>query len=247
MTAAEVQFENNDQAAHAISHYLDRSQGVPAFSLRPYNRFTPEFTEWWFFPKGATWPGYGYTKLFVHSSQQPPDTRRWFYAGLYVEKGLGVALAGMPGVKRTHIMAPDWHWHNFVPAAKAGKLMSPIREVLERSRYPVVVSVSVHEFNKVPEPDTERNRPHDFVDFLVSDQTGGLTVAQSGKRTLASLNSCRTVSEVAGRLEALDGLDYFWLDFLVGIRLPYGGARGTWGAAEIWQKVLDPWCSWVAN
>jgi hypothetical protein len=37
--------------------------------------------------------------------------------------------------------------------------------------------------------------------------------------------------------------DYFWLDFLVGVRLQYGTATdGTWGEAEIWngENCLPP-------
>ena len=52
MPAPRIKFENNDKAAHAISHYLDELRPSPQrFALRPYNRFSTEFTEWWFVPQ----------------------------------------------------------------------------------------------------------------------------------------------------------------------------------------------------
>ena len=247
MSVPQVKFENNDKAAHALSRHLDELRPSPQrFALRPYNRFSTEFTEWWFVPNKTEWPAFRYGKLFVHRFQPPSKESKWFYVDFYVEKGLGKQLAGMAEVKQTNIMHDNWYWYEFIRHAKAGELDVAIQEVLTRSQRPVVVSLNVYEFNRVPEPDTERQNPHDSVEFTIHNPNGAFQLAQAGTEILAQLNTCANLRELAQRLEPLEGLDYFWLNLLVGIQLQYGTATtGTWGAAEIWHNALEPWNSWV--
>jgi len=247
MSAPKIKFENNDKAAHAVFHYLDKLRPSPQrFALRPYNRFLPQFTEWWLIPNKREWPAYRHSKLFFHRFQPSSEETEWFYTGFYVERGLGKQLTGMAGVKKTHIMHGDWYWHDFISQAKAGDLDSAIQEVLLRSGRPVVVSMDVYGFNQVPEPDTERQLPHDWIEFVVHSQDSDFQIAQPGREILAQLNSCVSLSELAQHLETLTELDYFWLNLLIGIRLQYGtDISGTWGAAEIWHNALEPWNSWV--
>jgi len=247
MPVPTVRFENNDKAAHAISHYLDEMHPSPQrFALRPFNRFSTEFTEWWFIPNKTEWPAYRYSKLFVHKFQAQPEEARWFYAGFYVEKGLGKKLAGMPDVKQNEIMQDNWYWHNFIRHAKSGEIDNALQEVLTRSQCPVVVSLNVYEFNHVPKPDTERRDPHDWIEFVVHYPNSAFQTARAGTEILRELNTVANLSQLAQRLETLNGLDYFWLNLLIGTRLQYGTfTSGTWGAAEIWHNALEPWNSWV--
>lgn len=245
MSTPKIKFENNDKAAHAVSHYLDKLRPSPQrFALRPYNRFLPQFTEWWLIPNNE-WPAYRYSKLFFHRFQLSSEDTEWFYTGFYVERGLGKQLAGMAGVKKTHIMHGDWYWHDFINQAKAGEMDSAIREVLLRSECPVVLSMDVYGFNQVPEPDTERQLPYDWIEFVVRSQDSDFQIAQPGSEVLAQLNSCVSLSELAQQLETLTELDYFWLNLLIGIRLQYGAESGTWGSAEIWRNALEPWNPWI--
>lgn len=162
MSAPQIQFENNDKAAHAISRHLDELHPSPQrFALRPYNRFSTEFTEWWFVPNRTDWPAYRYSKLFVHKFQPLSEAPKEFYTGFYVEKGLGKQLLGMAEVKQTNVMQDNWYWYEFVRHAKSGEMDTAIQEVFARSQRPVVVSLNVYEFNRVPELDTERQKPHD--------------------------------------------------------------------------------------
>lgn len=242
----QVKFENNYKAAHAISQHLDELRPSPQrFALHPYNRFSTEFTEWWFIPNKTEWPAYRYSKLFVHRFQPPSEGAAQLYTGYYVEKGLGKQLIGMPEVKQTIIMQDNWRWYEFIHQAKTEEMDATIQEVLTRSQCPVVISLNVYEFNRVPELDTERQKPHDWVEFIV--HTGNVfELAQAGVEILAPLNTCANLRDLAQRLETLKGLEYFWLDLLIGIRLEYGTlTNGTWGAAEIWHTALAPWNSWV--
>jgi len=246
-SAPKIMYDNNDKAAHAVSHHIDRLRPSPQrFALRPYNRFLPQFTEWWLIPHKSEWPAYRYSKLFFHKFQSAPEEPKWFYTGFYVERGLGEQLAGMAGVKKTHIMHDDWYWYDFLRQAQKGEMDSAIREVLLHSGRPVVLSLDAYGFNQVPEPDTERLPPYDWVEFVAHSQEGNFQLGQPGNEVLAQLNNCTNLSELAQRLERLAELDYFWVNLTIGIRLQYGtSVSGSWGAAEIWQNALEPWNPWV--
>jgi hypothetical protein len=246
ISAPKIVYDNNDKVAHAVSHYLDGLHPSPQrFALRPYNRFLPQFTEWWLIPSNE-WPAYRYSKLFFHRFQPAPERTEWFYTGFYVERGLGEQLASLADVKKTHIMHGDWYWHDFIRQAKAGEMDSAVQEVLLNSQRPVVLSMDVYGFNQVPEPDTERQPPYDWIEFVIHSQDGHFRLGQPGSEILAQLNSCVNLSELAQCLEALTELDYFWVNLLIGIRLQYGTeADGSWKAAEIWHRALEPWNSWV--
>lgn len=245
ISAPRIAYDSNEKAAHAVSHYLNGLRPyLRRFVLRPYNRFLPQFTEWWLVPSNE-WPAYRHSKLFFHRFQAAQG-EGWFYTGFYVEKGLGKQLAGLPDVKKTHIMHKDWYWHSFVCQSKAEEMDSAVREVLLRSGRPVIISMDVYEFNRVPEPDTERLPSYDLIEFVVQPQDGKFRLGRPGSEMLAQLNSCASLSELAQRLEELKGLEYFWANLVIGIRLRYGTDEdGSWQAAEIWHKALEPWSSWV--
>lgn len=246
MPVPRIRFGNNDKAAHAVLHYLDNLRpSLQRFALRPYNRFLPDFTEWWLIPQ-SDWPAYRYSKLFFHRFQQSATKSKWFYTGFYVEKGLGKQLTGMADVNIRHIMQDDWYWYDFVRHTKGGEMDSAVREVLLRSQQPVVVSIDAYEFNCVPEPDTDRQLPHDWIVFTVHSEKIDFQITRPSSETLIELNGCANLRELGQCLEGLKDLDYFWLNLLIGIRLQYGAeTSGTWGAAEIWHNALEPWNPWI--
>jgi hypothetical protein len=238
-------FESNDQVAHTISDYLAPQK----FSLRPYNRFLPEFTEWWLYTPRLkeSWPAYRYSKLFFHKhlffEQSPSES---LYTGFYVEKGFDETLSSLPGVKQNHIMQPDWDWYKFLLSAKSGDVGIPIREVLSRTQCTVLISVDAQEFNKPPEPDTERPPTFDLVEFEIHSQDLKFASKQESEKSLANLNSCRDMQELGLRLSSMENLRFFWVNVLIGIQLEYGGTEtGSWGAHEIWSNALEPWSDWV--
>lgn len=236
-------FKTNEEAAHAVSDYLAPHR----FSLRPYNYHKPEFTEWWFYTPAAkrAWPAYPYSKLFVSTFKPDSDPAKHLHAGFYVEKGLGADLA-MPGVKRNHLIQPNWHWHTFLDLAQKGDLDSGLSRVLAECGAPVWVSLYAYEFNKPPAVDEERPPFHDLLQFTVRSDDLALYLEQESSKTLAPLNSSLNLRDLSRRLSIHDGLKFFWIDLLIGIQLSYGdNSPGSWGAAEIWSNALEPWASWV--
>ena len=199
-------FKTNEEAAHAISDYLSPHR----FSLRPYNHYMPEFTEWWLYKPETkhTWPAYPYSKLFVSTFKPDSDPAKHLHAGFYVEKGLGADLA-LPGVLRKHLIQPNWYWHTFLKLAQRGELDSGLRRVFTNCGAPVWVSLYAYEFNKPPAADEERPPFHDLVQFTVRSDDLAFHLEQQSSKTLADLCSAPnlrdlgSVSEHPGRLEVL--------------------------------------------
>ncbi len=246
MAIPQTVFENNDKAAHAVYDHLNRLTPSPnRFTLRPHNFYAPEFTYWWFVPS-TDWPAFRYGKLTLH--RWPIDNPQAMYAGIYVEKGLGKQLLGMPGVQQNRIIQADWFWHEFVRRVRDREVELTIAEVLERSRGPVVICVDAYHFNHIPKEDSEHplSAPDDWTEFLVHSKEDNLHVGQPGSEILAQLKTCIDISELIERIQAMKDLDFYWIDVFIGVRLQYGTTTtGNWGASEIWNKALQPWATWV--
>lgn len=244
MEAPNSSFLNNDIAAHRVSEHISPHR----FSIRPYNRFLPDFTEWWFFSaRGAdSWPAYRLSKLFIQTFRPSSKAGLQMYIGFYVEKGLDSDLSTMPEVKRKFIMQSDWYWHEFLDLASTGKYDRSLKEMCRRSGCPIWLSIDIQEFNRPPELDTERPPFYDILQFTVRTENLKLQLERPGMKTLKKLNSTETLQELAQRLRTIKDLRFFWVNMQIGLILGYGeDALGAWGAEELWQKALDPWESWV--
>lgn len=248
MTAPTTVFENNDKAAHAIMEYLkiSRPSLKDTLSLRPFNRFSTAFTEWWFIHRGAGWPAYRSSKLCVHKFQEPAEESMMLYTGFYVEKGLGKELLGMQDVKQNLIMESDWYWYRFLQQAEDGSLGQPIKRTIDDSQCPVWLCLDAYEFNKVPKLDSDRQPSGDSIVFATSSVGTDILLSRPGKKILSQLNECRNIRELARQLSAMEDSPYFWINLVIGIHLQYGTeAIGEWGAEEIWHNALEPWSTWV--
>lgn len=244
MVTPDTRFLNNYIAAHRVAEHVAPHR----FSLRPYNRFMPDFTEWWFFTAGRTgsWPAYRFSKLFIQTFRPISDGGPLMYAGFYVEKGYDPELATLHGMKSTYIMRSDWYWHEFLDRASMARYDQSIREVQQRSGCPVWISIDIQEFNRPPELDAERPPFHDIVQFTVLSAGLDLHIELPARTTLMRLNACDDIPAVAQCLRTMADLRFFWVNFQIGILLKYGqDAPGAWGAAELWHNALDPWDSWV--
>ena len=238
MSEPNIVYENNDQAAHAVQEFV-RKKGDWSFTLRPFNRFATAFTAWWIVPT-SEWPAYKYGKLCFHRYDGV------LYTGYYVEKGLGVQLAGLSDVQKRHIIQSDWRWHDLVYWASEGKVDKIVEQVCDLSQTSVRVLVEIHAFNEVPEPDSERTAPSDAIEFEIAFSDSRWRLIRPGQSTLAKFN--RTVS-IADLMEGIideKDLDYFWMDMVIGVRLRYGdGLSPGWNASDIWAKALQPWVEFV--
>jgi len=242
-----VKCGSNEDAAHAVLNYLNKPDPTQnRFTLRPFNRFMPEFSPWWFFPKSEGWPAYHCSKLFVQSFHPPSDEGNLLYVGYYVEKGLGKELSGMSGVKNSNIMESNWCWYDFLKNCKNDIYDEPIKEMIRLSGCQIWVTITTYEFNEIPESDKEIKSPNNYVQFSIHSQDVKLKLEQKGQKLFSDFNECKGISEIAQVLETVDGLSFFWIDFFIGIRLRYGSEReGAWSAADIWHNALEPWEPWI--
>lgn len=245
MVVPTVIFRDNDETAHAVHRYIsDLRPSLQRFTLRPYQHQAPKFTQWWLAPS-TEWPAYRFSKLCFH--QHGADSK-YLYTGFYVEQGLGAEVAGLPDVKSRNVMKPDWCWREFLLQARDGELDAPLREVLERSECPVIVSADVYEFNRVPDTAEEHRNPDDVVEFAIRSADLRFELAAEGTKVLAALNGSMNLRELGRCLEGLSDLRWYWVGLIIGIRVRYGDeSRGTWGAAQIWHNALEPWTPWVCG
>jgi len=75
-----IKYGNSDETAHEVVDYLQALPSSPRrFVLRPYNRFSTEFTEWWLIGS-REWPAYACSKLFFRRLKHD------LYTGFCVER-----------------------------------------------------------------------------------------------------------------------------------------------------------------
>lgn len=246
MTTPILRFENNDRAAHAVFTYLDNARPSPQrFTLRPFNRFDTAFTAWWLVPS-TEWPAYRFGKLAFLRGEGAREMAGYMKAGYYVEHGFDVQkVADM--ATRSQLMTDKWRWHDLVRAAGAGELDPLVQTVAERSGRPVVANLDMWAVNHPPALDEEPVAPDDWYELVVAP--AGATDQEAWRpdgRLLRPLRGSTGIAEMAQRLEALDGLGYYWLDLSIGVWLRYGDQEtGAWGAEELWRDVFHSWNAWV--
>ena len=236
-------FQNNEQAARAVHDHLDHLYpDGHRFTRRPYQYQAPEFTHWWFVPS-TDWPAYRHSKLFIRQMRSDPE---FLYTGYRVERGLGTQLASVPDVRRQHIMQPNWYWFEFLRHAQAGDLDAPLREVLDRSKLPLIISMLLWEFNHAPLPDEEPGAPHDYAEFAIRSQDLQFEAAVKGTKILRQVNQCSDLRELGQHFDGSEETDWYWVDLFIGVKLRYGDEEtGTWRARDIWRNAMEPWQPWI--
>lgn len=240
-----LRYENNEQAAHSVSRYLDRERPSPQrFSVRPYNRFDAAFTSWWFIPS-TDWPAFRHGKLTFDQGDRSRGLAEYMHVGYYIEHGYGKNAAEM--APRSQAMSDDWFWHRFIRAATSGQMDPAIAAIAQRTGRPVVVNIDAWAVNQPPDFDNPSVAPYDWYETAIAPPSAASGEEfQAGGRVFQPLRGSTSLADLARRIMALDGLDYFWINLTIGIRLPYGNLdTGTWGAAELWHNALDPWNPWV--
>jgi len=239
MKRPSTRYANNDEAAHAVYRYVQTHQLLQRhLTLRPYNYTAPKLTPWWLVPTTA-WPAYHHSKLCFE--KWDPET---MIIGFYVEKGLGEQVAEM--VKSSLIMESGWYWSEFLQAAQDGQFAEPMRHVLARSGLPLIVHLSLFEFNNVPDFETGERNPNDELAFLVASDNLSFGQYTTADGALSALNDARTLSELAAGLSGLEEMSWYWINLRIGVRVRYRtGEPGEWGAEEIWNRSLQPWVRWV--
>lgn len=242
-------FQNNQQAAHAVRDRLDRLYpGGHRFTLRPYQHQAPEFTHWWFMPS-TEWPAYHHSKLFIQQYRPQGGLQsEYLYTGFYVERGLGKSVLELdPRFDRKMIVQPGWFWFDFRRHAQEGELDAPLREVVERSGLPVIVSIDLWEYRDAEDRYRLTRGPYDNLEFAVAAADPSLSgQSRSQTEVLQGLDECTTLGQLARGLEERRELDWIWVNLFIGVKLRYGDEQtGTWRARDIWRNAMEPWAEWV--
>jgi len=239
---AMMRFSNNEEAAHAVVRHLENS--APArghLALRPFNRFDTEFTAWWLVPS-TDWPAYQYGKLALVRFGDETHATDQALVGFYVERGFGSDACGIGAVPRTQILTADWRWHRFIQSAAGGAADAVALEVARRAGLPVVTQISIWAINNQPTVDEDKLVPDDWFSLTLNGENAGTASWHPSARTLRALHGARSLQQIARQLATVDGLDFFWVNLVVGIAVRYGQPRpGAWGAAELWHRALEPW------
>lgn len=238
-------FRNNMTAAQAIREYI-AGVGPEKLWLKPYNRYLPETTEWWFIP-GTDWPAYHHGKLFLWRAPMYSSKPGLLYAGYYVEHGLGKEVGDLPGVNKKLIMTQQWYWQEFLKQSKDGALDRTARLISQKSKCTVTIFLKTYEFKRVHEPDKEPGIPFDALEFSLEPGKDNINTTLQGRKILKPLNISRNIAELGDLLEKTKDFAFFWIDVMIGIQLTYGNNEQNdgWNAKEIWDNALKPWLSFA--
>ncbi len=239
-TVPVVAFRNNREVARAIISFIKESESNPrsSFTLRPFNRFDPEHTDWWIVPS-SEWPAYKFSKFCFHRRPRSPEGL--LYVGYYVEKGLGRKLHKW--VHPRYIMGNDWFWHRFVSLAKEGSVEETAKEVCKSVGTSVHILIEVYAFNRVPEYDRQPNEPSDQVEFALRFPDFEWDLFRPAQNVLAPTNESDGIRSLVQQIEDLQNdLDFYWLDWIIGVRFRYGQEDSPgWRAPDLWSRVLKFW------
>jgi len=243
MKIPDVPFENNDQAAHKIDSEI-RPVGLDSkrLTLRPFNRFDPAFTEWWFVPS-TKWPAYEFGKLVVR--RYPRSSDGLMYCGYHVEKGYHPKLSNLEFVSSSEIVQPKWYWHQFILEGREGMVDTLVRHTAEASKMKVRLLVEGYPLKP---GDSERPLPGsgDAVELAYRPEDEGYHNLKSSQDVLSKLNSAQSVKEGLEELQSIPDLDFYWIDLTIAIAFSYSSQKhNVLGPERIWQLSMEPWLRWV--
>jgi hypothetical protein len=232
-------FQSVRQASGEVSKQPDASH----YACRPFNQFDSDFTEWWLVPS-AEWPACHHGKLFLWRTPEYSCMSNRLYAGYYIEHGFDGAAAEFAKDKK-QVMQKNWYWHEFVRIARKGDFDEIAPKVAALSDSFLWCLIKVTEVNHAPRFDEERGLPKDKMEFAI-DGAGRFTIKQPARNVLTSFNESESIADLSEIFFNSKDLDYYWIDFLMGVLLGYGSQqKSAWGAEEVWNRALEPWISYV--
>lgn len=231
-----VQYISAQDAATAVGGAV-RQADAKHCTVRPYNRFQPEESDWWIIPS-RDFPAFHHGKYFFSSHRA--DSPGGVYIGLKVEKGFGGVARGV--VSPALVMNDDWIWSRFIDDLGSGKIMEAGRVLERTANVPVLLRI---EAALAQDRSADSDRPFgDLLCFEVSDGLLRATQHQSVRGMLDGVASAASASEIASRLRSLPDLDWTWVSLWIGGMFRLGGPGNGMGAREVADCVLRPWSQW---
>ncbi|MFL5330488.1 MAG: hypothetical protein ACJ8C4_16415 [Gemmataceae bacterium] len=236
-------YADNERAALGVNSVVhDR-----AYSVHPYNSHDGyrTSTEWWIHPplRGKDKRSYRYAKHFFATAEAEDDRHPMLFTGFCVEKGYS---PGIPGLDPAYVLNDIWYWKRALSEASSGAYDHVMSTVLARTGCPVWIYLNIYPMNQPPNHDLHRPPPYDCVKQKITDGSLEFQLVRPASKELRALNSSQNLRELGHSLAEMKDLGFFWINFLVGVRLEYSdGEFGSWGPRELWDNALQPWDRFV--
>lgn len=208
---------------------------------RPWNRFEPEDTLWWLVPS-PDWPAHRYSKFFFEWDE---ENRGSFFCGVNVEKGVDRKLKGL--TKAANIMDEDWAWHSFIAdleAGRVGKLIEP-RLGDESTTWKLAISSNFVGAMKHFDPLSEERRSTRTRYLWIwkrDERVWSLVKRHDPARLTLELAKVTQLEQIPDAVSRIEGLDFLWVDFYLGVLAGPGGEDAGVHASDVsplWFKSLS--------
>lgn len=242
MIIPRTKYRNNQLAVQAVEAYLKsvKSEAVN-LTMRPFNRFRLEFTEWLFY-FGNYWPAYSRSKLYILKD----DKTEMMSLGFYIERGFGPEVLEVYPEKHKQVMQQDWQWHHFIKEIKTGTFVSTIPKIMEQTGLPLTIDLTLYQINQMPDVDSNKVEPWDESVFVIDDASLTMHQVKEAMKDLTPLNHVESISDLVLKADRIKGINWFWLNLYIGVHVQYGdNDTGEWGARELWTNALEPWMPFV--
>lgn len=239
-----VAFDNAADLARALAEVW-RNRGRVAYPL-PHNRWQWDDSTTWRVVPAPDKAAFKYAKIVVSSSPRLAEPDELF-VGLYVEKGLGPALAAAGFYPDDWVMGPTWRWHGMTRDLSAGAFCAPIVDAVRRTRESIEIRVDAH----VP---VFRGTIRPGHDLLVYESLDGLAMSEtrkpifdSGQGFLRAAADARTLPQLGKALQTIPEGGLAWVNLYLGRALHRSGLHDASAvdAHQLADQLLEPFAQWV--
>jgi hypothetical protein len=213
---------------------------------RPYNRWKRDESQTWWIVPAPDKSAFQYSKIIVSTAPRLAEPDQVF-VGLYVEKGVGGALASAGYYPGEWVLKSTWRWHGVLSDLASGALAPAIANVAHRIGEPIEVRADAH----VPVVKASVQPPHDIVAYESLDGVTLTAMRQAllatEQRFLESAARAHTLPELAGSLQTIPGGDSAWINLYVGRALQKSALHGTSAldAQQLADRPLEPFAPWL--
>jgi hypothetical protein len=213
---------------------------------RPYNRWKWDESQTWWVVPAPDQLAFRYSKIIVSSSPRlaQPDE---LFVGLYVEKGIGAALAAAGYYPEEWVIKPTWRWHGVLSDLAAGALGPAIADASRRIGDPVEIRIDAH----VPVVKAAIQPPHDILAY---ESVDGVAISAmqdpilaTEQRFLRGATLVHNLPELADVLQTIPASDSAWINLYVGRSLQKSGLHdeSALDAHELTDRLLEPFAPWL--
>ncbi len=207
-------------------------------SVRPYDRYKSEDTEWWLMSKGATQPAYKFGKIFIEDNK---DNK--YFCGFCFEKGFSDGIAH----EDNEVLTNDWIWHEILKdfESSSNKLEKIFAEVVKNKLiYHINISVGMNN-----SADVVFDAKIDKSLKLFNGKIDGGSASDRDEfmnRIFEYIQKMyvqdMSVFGVANIINDIPGIELTWVDLKFGV---YISKNKNINEYQIWKDYLEPWNDWL--